>query len=78
MFGQTVDLKTGRITKIRGDGDFHRKLARLGLFGGGLVGILNTGLQSEPVHLFVENGSLELSREEAAGISLDYADSGAP
>ena len=70
------NVKSGRITKIRGNVDFHRKLAKLGLFNGSMINIVKPNLQADPIRIHVDSESLELSREEAAGISIDFLDNG--
>ena len=70
------EIRSGKITKIRGNVDFHRKLAKLGLFNGSMINIIKPNLQSDPVRVHVDSVSLELSREEAAGISIDFLDNG--
>ena len=70
------NVKSGKITKIRGNVDFHRKLAKLGLFNGSMINIIKPNLQSDPVRVHVDSVSLELSREEAVGISIDFLDNG--
>ena len=70
------NVKSGKITKIRGNVDFHRKLAKLGLFYGSMINIIRPHLQSDPVLIHVNSESLELSHEEAAGISIDFLGNG--
>ena len=70
------NVKSGKITKIRGNVDFHRKLAKLGLFNGSMINIIKPNLQSDSIRVHVDSESLELSREEAVGISIDFLDNG--
>ena len=70
------NVKSGKITKIRGNVDFHRKLAKLGLFNGSMINIVKPNLQSSPMRVHVDSESLELSHEEAAGISIDFLGNG--
>jgi Fe2+ transport system protein FeoA len=67
-------VKSGKITKIRGNADFHRKLAKLGLFNGSMINIIRPSLQSDLIRVHAGGDRLELSREEAAGISIDFMD----
>jgi Fe2+ transport system protein FeoA len=69
-------INSGIITKIRGNVDFHRKLVKLGLFNGSMINIVNPILQSDPIRVHVNGDRLELSREEAAGISIDFLGKG--
>jgi Fe2+ transport system protein FeoA len=76
MGNTNTNIKSGKITKIRGNVDFHRKLVKLGLFNGSMINISNPILQSDPIRVHVSGDRLELSREEAAGISIDFLDKG--
>jgi Fe2+ transport system protein FeoA len=77
IMGHTnTNIKSGKITKIRGNVDFHRKLVKLGLFNGSMINIVNPILQSDPIRVHVNGDRLELSREEAAGISIDFLGKG--
>ena len=61
----------GRIVKIRGKGDFHRRLFEVGLVVGGTVKMGSVTVLGDPIEVKVNGYNLSLNKEEANNIQVE-------
>jgi Fe2+ transport system protein FeoA len=61
----------GKVIKIRGRAQFHRRLIDNGIYCGRIVEIERVALPQDHIQVHVNRHVLLLSREEAAGICLE-------
>jgi len=61
----------GRVTRIRGPGEFHRRLMDMGLCYGRMVEVNSAASPQDCIQFYVGGRILTLSAEEAARICLE-------
>lgn len=64
-------FERGRIVKIRGKGDFHRRLCKMGLVVGAVIEMGRLGAQADLVEVRVNKDIVLLHRNEITGIHIE-------
>jgi Fe2+ transport system protein FeoA len=64
-------LNRVKIVKIRGKGDFHRRLSKMGLVVGAIIEIVKLGDEAVLLKEKARKGEVLLRRSEMAGIHVE-------
>jgi Fe2+ transport system protein FeoA len=63
----------GKIVKIRGSGNVHRRLMDMGLISGSEIEMQGVAPLGDPIEVKVKGYNLSLRKEEAASIEVEVA-----
>jgi len=62
--------ESGRIIRVKGKGEFHKRLADLGILKGKVVKVERVAPLGDPIYLVVDNTRLSIRKEDAYAIWL--------
>lgn len=71
MLNELTKGEKGRIVKIEGKGNIHRRLLDMGLVSGTDIQLQRVAPLGDPIEIKVRGYSLSLRKEEAASIQIE-------